>query len=427
MTRHALVAVVAAVLTTACGGSSVEPQAGAQPGATPPAGQTIVVATAPTETDIQPGDSIRFAAQVTGTANTSVKWSVDEADGGTVDSTGVYTAPTTEGTYHVRAESVVATSSATAASVKGGGTSVVRVKRTAAPQPVTVAVDPATATVPAGGTRSFSALVTGTTTRAVTWTVQEGSSCGSVSPAGAYTAPNTGATCRLVATSVADPTMSGAATITVTPPSAHVVTVTPASASVLTGGTLTFGAAVTGTTTGESTAVAWSVPAGAGSIGASTGVYVAPATPGTYVVTATSVATPSGTAKATVTVTAPPPPGAVAISISPTTATLDACKRQVFTATVSNTSNTSVTWTVVEAGGGTVTNGAYLAPSVAGTYQVKVASQADPSRTATATVTVGPEKVLSLAVVPGSGTVTANGQLAFAASVTTTCGTFAAQ
>jgi major membrane immunogen (membrane-anchored lipoprotein) len=49
MTRQALVA-VAAVLTTACGGSNVEPQTGAQPGAIPPAGQTIVVVTAPTET-----------------------------------------------------------------------------------------------------------------------------------------------------------------------------------------------------------------------------------------------------------------------------------------------------------------------------------------------------------------------------------------
>ena len=100
----------------------------------------------------------------------------------------------------------------------------------------------------------------------------------------------------------------------------------PSSASVLTGGTYTFGATVTGTTAGESTAVTWSVPAGAGTINASTGAYVAPSTAGTYVVTATSVATPSGTATATVTVTAPPPPPpAVAITISPTTATLDAC------------------------------------------------------------------------------------------------------
>jgi hypothetical protein len=35
--------------------------------------------------------------------------------------------------------------------------------------------------------------------------------------------------------------------------------------------------------------------------------------------------------------------------------------------------------------------------------------------------------VVSVEVAPGTGTVTANGTLAFAASLTTTCGVFAAQ
>jgi hypothetical protein len=68
------------------------------------------------------------------------------------------------------------------------------------------------------------------------------------------------------------------------------------------GGTATFTATVTGANSGQSTAVTWSVPAGAGSIGATTGAYVAPAAPGTYVVTATSVADASKKANATVTV-----------------------------------------------------------------------------------------------------------------------------
>ncbi len=326
MTRLTTVSLaVASLLFAACGGSSPDNSSD-----TAPAGQTVAVTTAPTETDIEPGASVKFGAQVTGTADGSVAWSVAEADGGTIDANGLYTAPATEGTFHVRAVS--------ASSSKSNGTSVVRVKKGAAAQ-VVVAVDPATVTVPAGGTWSFAAVVTGTTTRTVTWTVQEGSSCGSITPAGAYTAPSAGATCRVVATSVADATKSGTATVTVT---------------------------------------------------------------------------------------APPPP-AVAISISPTTATVDACKGQVFTATVANAANGAVTWSVVEAGGGTVTSGAYLAPTAAGTYHVMAASQADPSKTVLATVTVGPEKVLSVAVVPGSGTVTASGQLAFAANVTTTCGTFAAQ
>ncbi len=316
---------MASLLIAACGASSPDGLSD-----TAPAGQTVAVITAPTESDIEPGASVKFGAQVTGTVDGSVTWSVAEADGGTIDASGLYTAPSAEGTFHVKA--VSATSS------KSNGTSVVRVKKGAAAQ-VVVAVDPATVTVPAGGTRSFAAVVTGTTTRTVTWTVQEGSSCGSVTSAGVYTAPNAGATCRVVATSVADATKSGTATITVTAPAAPVI----------------------------------------------------------------------------------------AIAISPTTATLDACKAQVFNATVTNAANTAVTWTVVEAGGGTVTAGSYVAPTAPGTYHVLAASQADPAKTVQATVTVGPEKVLAVEVVPGSGTVQANGQLAFAANVTTTCGKFAAQ
>jgi hypothetical protein len=94
---------------------------------------------------------------------------------------------------------------------------------------------------------------------------------------------------------------------------------------------------------------------------------------------------------------------------------------------VGNSSNTAVTWTITEAGGGTVTNGAYVAPTSAGLYHVVAVSRADPSKTATATVTVGAERVLSVAVAPGSGTVSATGALAFSANVTTTCGTFPAQ
>ncbi len=306
-----------------------------------------------------------------------------------------------------------------------GASGVVHVKKGAAAQPVAVAVSPGTATLPASGSRSFAAAVTGTTNLSVTWSVQPGSNCGSISAAGVYTAPSAGATCTVVATSAADPTRSGSATVTVTPAPVISVAVSPGSASIATGGTVTFSATVSGTIAGQSSAVTWSVPAGAGSINASSGAYVAPATAGTYVVTAASVADPSRTATATVTVTAPPP--VVAISITPATATLDACGTRPFSASVTNTANTAVTWTVVEAGGGAVSSGAYVAPTTPGTYHVMAVSQADPSKSAQATITVGAEKVLAVAVVPGSGTVQANGTLAFAALVTTTCGTFAAQ
>lgn len=344
MTRMMTLAALAtlALLGSACGGSSAD-VAGAPAGIV--AGQTIVVTTVPADAEVVPGAAIQFVAQVTGTGDSRVVWSVDEADGGSIDANGLYTAPATEGTFHVHAELVAqaGASSTTGGSKTGGGSSTVRVSR------IAVSVSPAVVTVAAGGS-------------------------------------------------------------------------------------VTFTATVTGTSSGQSTAVIWSVPAGAGSIDASTGVYTAPSTAGTYTVTAFSVANTAKKGTATVTVSAPPaqpapppPTQPVAISISPATATLDGCAGQVFTATVTNTSNTAVTWSVVEAGGGTITNGAYVAPSTPGTYHVSAVSQADPTKIVQATITVGPEKVLSVAVTPGSGTVQANGQLAFAATVTTTCGTFAAQ
>jgi hypothetical protein len=73
------------------------------------------------------------------------------------------------------------------------------------------------------------------------------------------------------------------------------------------GGSVSFRAAVTGAAAGQSTAVTWSVPPAAGTIGTTTGLYVASSTPGTYAVAATSVTDPSKTGSASVTVTASTP------------------------------------------------------------------------------------------------------------------------
>jgi hypothetical protein len=199
------------------------------------------------------------------------------------------------------------------------------------------------------------------------------------------------------------------------------VVTAPSQADVQPGTTVQFAAQVTGTT---DSSVSWSVDeAGGGTVGAN-GLYTAPATEGTYHVRAASAVASGSNAASVVRVKAT---GGVSISISPTTATLDACKGQVFSASVTNSPDTAVTWTVTEADGGTVTNGAYTPPQTAGTYHVVATSVADSTKAAVATVTVGPEKVLSVAVVPGSGAVQASGPLAFSASVTTTCGSFAAK
>ena len=79
----------------------------------------------------------------------------------------------------------------------------------------------------------------------------------------------------------------------------------------------------------------------------------------------------------------------VAVTISPASATLATGARQTFTASVSGADDTSVTWSV---SGGALTGTGhaveFTAPDVAGSYQITATSVADPSASASASVTV---------------------------------------
>ncbi|MBS2023155.1 MAG: Ig-like domain-containing protein, partial [Deltaproteobacteria bacterium] len=91
---------------------------------------------------------------------------------------------------------------------------------------------------------------------------------------------------------------------------------------------------------------------------------------------------------------------------------------QDFTATVSNSSDTAVTWSVTpsDSSGGLVnTHGHYTAPTTAGTYTVTATAHADPSATASATVTVD---TLDVAVTPASQSLPQTGTKKFTATVT---------
>jgi hypothetical protein len=109
--------------------------------------------------------------------------------------------------------------------------------------PVTVMVSPPAPTVFLGAMQTFLATVTATN-MAVTWTVQEGAAGGSITSAGVYTAPQVVGTYHLIATSMADPTKSGTATITV--PSVA-VSIFPATDTLGPSGLRNFVATVTGT------------------------------------------------------------------------------------------------------------------------------------------------------------------------------------
>ncbi len=80
----------------------------------------------------------------------------------------------------------------------------------------------------------------------------------------------------------------------------------------------------------------------------------------------------------------------VAVSVSPANATLFSSQKQQYTATVSGTSNTAVTWSATA---GTInSNGLYTAPTVTAQTNATVTatSSADSSKSASATATVNP-------------------------------------
>lgn len=177
------------------------------PPVTPPA--TVAVSLTPSTASVTTGTTSQFAASVTGSSITAVTWSVQEGSiGGTVSASGLYTAPATAGTFHVKAVSVADnTKSATAT---------ITVIAPTPPPIVAVSVTPSTASVTTGAASQFTASVTGSSNTAVTWSIQEGSTGGAVSASGLYTAPAMPGTFHVVATSNADTTKSATGTIAVT-------------------------------------------------------------------------------------------------------------------------------------------------------------------------------------------------------------------
>ena len=254
---------------------------------------------------------------------------------------------------------------------------------------VSVTVSPTTASSQAGQQTQFTATVSGTTNTAVTWTA----SGGTITSGGQYTAPSSAGTYTVSATSVADPSKSASAVVTVSQPIQVSISVSPTTASLQTGGQQQFTAYVSGT---SNTTVTWSASGGTVTSG---GLYAAPNAAGTYTVTAVSAADPTKSASATVTVSAPQP---ISVTISPTTVAMPQKWQQQFAATVSGSSNTAVSWAVTQ-GTGTITqSGLYTAPQAVATDIVVATSQADSTKSASASITVVAPHSVALSWSPSS-------------------------
>ncbi len=291
---------LAVPLLTSCGGGG---NAAVNPPPPPPA---VAVTISPSAVTLPAGGSQTFTPAVTGTSNTVVMWSVREGAGsGTITSAGVYTAPQALGTYHVIATSQADSSKTATATVTV--------------PPPSVSISPKTVTMGPGGTLTFTATVIGLLNQTVTWTVQEGAAGGAITTGGVYTAPRATGTFHVMVTSVADPTKSDTAIVTILPIS---VSISPLTDTLGPGSTRSFTAFVSNST---DQAVTWTIEEGtAGGTITNAGVYTAPATLGTFHVVATSVADPSKNAVATVTVVPAgfKPTGSMATAREDHTATL---------------------------------------------------------------------------------------------------------
>lgn len=241
--------------------------------------------------------------------------------------------------------------------------------------PVSVSLNESSVSVGVNATTQFSATVQGTSNTAVTWSVDSvtggNSSVGTISAGGLYTAPSQAGAHVVAATSVADPTKSASANVTVVQ-----FSISPTSATLSPGATQQFTA---------SQSANWSVDGVAGGNATtgtitSAGLYTAPSIAGTHTVTGTATGNAKLSASATVTISQ--------LTISPTSATLSPGGTQQFTA------SGPATWSVDGVSGGnsttgTITSGGlYTAPTAAGNHTVTATSTTDPKDTATATVTV---------------------------------------
>src|SRR3989454_180799 len=343
----------------------------------------------------------------------------------------------------------------------GGGASPVAPPPPPPPSPISVSVTPTSAAVLLGNTQNFSAEVVNATNTQVTWSVNGigggNANVGMIATHGQYTAPAdlpSPANVEIRATSQADLAKSASAQVTVT--SDISLSVAPGAASVELGAIQAFRGSLVSNGHPDP-AVRWKL-AGAGCPGAACGTltgatiqsvggaltataaYTAPNTPpnpNSVTITVTPQADPSRIAQATLTIL--PGSSGVSVTLSPVSATRASSHRLTLSAHVSGTNNSTLNWSVNGVAGGNATFGQicvaglspcqtvtassaaqvdYLAPGaipLPNPVTVQAASQADPTASATAQITVIAH--IQVTVLPASVTLAPGAVQAFTAGV----------
>jgi hypothetical protein len=380
----------------------------------------------PPSASLMAGQSQKF------TANTSVNWSLSPAIGSIAN--GLYTAPASislQQTIVLKATSVAdPTKVATAfVSLMPNFTPAPAPAPASTPSPfpsVTLSLSPSSASLSPGQSTQFVASVSGTNNMGVAW---------ALSPAvgtlmnGSYTAPaaiNVAQTVVVTATSLADPSRTANATITLAPNSpapgvaSSGVSLSPSFASITPGQSQKFSFMRNGALDSD---VMWALIPMIGSM--TDGLYSAPVMVGsqtTVTVIATSLSDPTKSASAAVLIgqqAGLAPSVSVGVGVTPTSISLSAGKSSQFTASVTGTANTAVTWSLTPPVG-TISNGVYTAPgtlSSAQTITLTATSVADPSKLAQAFVSLVPSVPSSVSVSPSQTTLAPGQSQQFFASV----------
>jgi hypothetical protein len=389
---------------------------------------SVSVTVTPASASLSLGATQQFQAIVTGSSNATVTWEVNsvpggEANFGTISVAGLYTAPAT-----LPSSTSVTVTAISQADKHASASAIVSLT-----DEIVVMVAPTAVSIPTASEQVFTVNISGTGSGAsgVTWSVNGiaggNSTIGTIvatsSSTALYTAPTappSPATVTVTATSAADSSKFGNASVTIT--CAATNSISPLLASVSLGQPQAFTASfclaagaviswdVNGIASGNST-LGTIVPSSA-----TTALYTAPTDlPGTNPVTIHATVSPqpgSGAevASATVTITS-----GVTVSVMPANATLSIGQRASFAASVTNTSDTTVTWSVAGIPGGNLAVGQvcesgtnpcvvpttpgsgavdYLAPTSApatNPVALTATSHADPSRSGAAIITVTSE------------------------------------
>jgi alpha-L-arabinofuranosidase len=359
-------------------------------------------------TTILAGSTTTCSPTVTGTGIIS-KAVTFAASAGNITPAGVLTAPTTGTSVLVTATSVQdATKSASAT-----------ITVTPLPTITGVSVVCQTTSLAVGGTTSCAPTVTGTGsyTSAVTWSV----SAGSITPGGNFTAPSSGTSAVVTATSTQDPTKSGSATLTLT----QALTLSGLTSSV----TSTTATLSWTTNLPAYGGVNYSLPNSPGSatpfvqnVGTKQSITITGLLPSTtYVMYAFSFAGPQTVGQQIMVTTASAASTITGVSVSCSGASVVAGNTVVCTSNVTGTGSYSsaVIWSATA--GSITSNGVLTAPTTGTAVTVRANSVQDPTKSATATITVTPLATIGgVTVSCPASTLVAGSSTTCAASVTGT-------